>query len=157
MRNAPSWPRRILSLLLCALLAAGALPAASAHDPNPDPVGAGVPLSNPTQPEDHGIAPATKDPFWNVVGGFAAKSGYRLVFFYDADRPVLAQVVWGTSSNALIRTGIPVSDVADTAGIIIVDLLPTDVDSSKTIYFRITDRQALNPASPMAQFQMGNA
>lgn len=106
-----------------ALLAAGLGPATDAH---PEPA--------PLVGSDHGTDDAG---FWNVKKGMATKTGYRLVFAWDADAPVAGYAEWGFSSDDLDQVARPPSDGLDTAGLAVADIMPEQVGT--TIHYRIVD------------------
>lgn len=80
---------------------------------------------------------STDDGFWNVVTGFATKTGYRLVFSWDADAPVNGYVEWGTEADALHGVARPPTEGPDTAGIAVVDVGQALV--GETIHYRVVD------------------
>lgn len=134
---------RILPLLAGLFLALViTAPLAASHD------------SSLVPPSTHGFASSAG--FWNAVEGFSAKSGYRLVFFWDADQPIAARVEWGYSPGVLSRIATPIGDALDTAGVALIDIDRSDVVSNPTVYFRVKDL-ATGQTSPTRSFASGNA
>lgn len=114
-------PRTAVAAAVALLVATAAAPAVQSH-----------PGTLPGR-EDH----ETDAGFWNQVHGMATKTGFRLVFSWDADLPVDAHVEWGTDSTNLDQVARPVTQTPDTAGIAIVDV-PDDT-VGETIHYRVVD------------------
>jgi hypothetical protein len=114
---------RTAALAAALLLAAGLVPAAQGHRQPIPVVGA-----------EHGTS---DDGFWNQAHGMATKSGYRLVFTWDADVPVNGYAEWGFAPDQLDDVARPPGGNPDTAGIAVTDI-PRD-DVNRTIYYRIVD------------------
>ncbi|HLF16512.1 MAG TPA: hypothetical protein VI796_03660, partial [Candidatus Thermoplasmatota archaeon] len=138
---------KVLTALLAATVALGGLPIASAHN-----------ADLPTQTGGHGDGVDDTDASgWNLVQGFSSKTGFRLVFTWDVDTPIAAQVNWGYSEDDLSNVVLPLGDVVDTAGIAIMDIEPALVDSEANIYFQVVDQNDPTNESPIEFFPMGNA
>jgi hypothetical protein len=93
---------------------------------------------------------------WLMVDGFAAKTGYRLVFFWSASAPVVPTVEWGYAEDALAFTASPPAARADTAGIVIVGVARSQVDPARSVHFRVVDGLS-ESASLVHSFSLGNA
>src|SRR5688572_18135926 len=78
---------------------------------------------------------AQQQPSFTDTVGFANKTGFRGVFAWKSTQPVEALVRYGTSPTALTQTA-ESPNVADTAGIVIVDGLT----KGTTYYFQVEDK-----------------
>ncbi|HLF16965.1 MAG TPA: thrombospondin type 3 repeat-containing protein [Candidatus Thermoplasmatota archaeon] len=142
-----------LQILLAVSLALTGLPLSSAHDGD-------LPV---LQNDGHGDG-VEDDGFWNVVTGFATKNGYRMVFAWDSDQPIMPLVEWGFSAGNLDHKARPAGDAADTAGIVFLDTYERPNIPQIIVHYRFTDESdgAFNggvapPPSPTKSFPLTNA
>ncbi|HLF16169.1 MAG TPA: PKD domain-containing protein, partial [Candidatus Thermoplasmatota archaeon] len=142
----------VLQVALVASLLAGVLPTTTAH-------GEDLPV---VQDGLHGDG-VDESGFWNVVTGFATKTGFRMVFAWDSDEPILPLVEWGYRLDELTRVAHPVGDAVDTAGIVFLDNDERPEGNKTVVYFRFVDESggafATVPPdpSPIQSFVLGNA
>ena len=95
---------------------------------------------------------AQSQPQFTETTGFASKTGFRGVFAWKASAPVEALVRFGTSPAALTNTVEPAPNVADTAGLAIVDGLT----KGATYYFQVEDKVS-GAKSDIKSFVASNA
>ncbi|HLF15833.1 MAG TPA: hypothetical protein VI796_00125, partial [Candidatus Thermoplasmatota archaeon] len=101
--------------------------------------------------------------FWNVVTGFATKTGFRMVFAWDSDEPIQPLVEWGYDPDQMDKVARPVGDVVDTAGIVFLDNYDLPRGNKTEVFFRFVDESggafATSPpdSSPIHSFVQGNA
>lgn len=141
MDISPAKDPRTVALAAALILVAGLVPLAQGH-PEPAPA--------PVVSSGHGVDDAG---FWNVVHGMATKTGYRLVFTWDADAPVAGYAQWGYAPDELNHVARPPGGNPDTAGIAVTDIPEDEV--GRTVYYRIVDG-ITGTRSDVRSFQAAN-
>lgn len=87
------------------------------------------------------VAPAQAEPVFSEVVGFAAKTGFRGVFAWQATQPVEGIVHYGTSPTKLARVVEPTPNVAAAAQMAVVDDLAFPGRAGRTWYFQVEDKR----------------
>lgn len=94
-------------------------------------------------------------PRFEFAAGFSAKSGYRLVFFWNATGPLVAQVEWGFTEERT-RVAKPFVQAADSAGFAVADLDRAEFAPGRVVHFRVADARNGTASEPRS-FALGNA